>query len=950
MVEHHQTHPTNFSFLFLLTTSSLLHLSSAASTTIATSTASKDDAAVMSKLAKSLTPTPTGWSTSNPCDWTGIACDSSGHVTSISLSSKSLSGQLPSELNLLSHLKSVSLQRNSLSGPLPSLSNLPSLQQAYLDNNNFTSIPSPFLTGLTSLQTLSLSENPNLPPWTLPETLADSTTLTTLYIGNSNLVGTMPDIFASLPSLQNLRLSYNNLTGALPPSFAKSGIQNLWLNNQRIGISGRIDVLGLMSQLSQVWLHQNQFSGPIPDLSQSTSLFDLSLRDNELTGPVPTSLTMLPKLVNVSLQNNKLQGPLPSFPSGVQVSLGETNNFCNPKPGPCDPQVTTLLEIAGGLGYPMGLAESWSGNNPCDGWKSISCDSKGSVTVLNFGKQGWSGIISPAIANLTGLTTLLLNDNNLTGTIPPGLTKLAQLRLLDVSNNNISGEVPSFGSGVTVKISGNPFLGGKIVSAGNATSPSPPSSSSPSSSNSSSPSESSSGGTTGSSSGGTGTGTVGTRKSSTSLWVIVGSAIAAVIVIVILSLVVYIRVVKKRSRRSKWASKGKEKSKKGGGSGSEMPSQSSADNTDIQVHDGGNVAIPIEVLREVTNNFSDDNILGRGGFGVVYRGQLQDGTQIAVKRMEAMVSSSKGLSEFQAEIAVLSKVRHRHLVALHGFCINGSERLLVYEYMPQGTLAQHLFSEMGLPPLTWKQRVTIALDVARGVEYLHGLAQQSFIHRDLKPSNILLGDDMRAKVSDFGLVKNAPDGKCSVETRLAGTFGYLAPEYASTGRVTTKVDVFAFGVVLMEIITGRKALDESLPDENSHLVTWFRRVLILNNKDSIRKSLDPVLDPDEETFESICKVTELAGHCTAREPLQRPDMGHVVTVLSPLVEQWKPTSQEVEDSFGIGFGMSLPQAIQQWQLGEGTTVIPSGYHYSYNTPISTPEGTSGFALGPRDGR
>lgn len=167
--------------------------------------------------------------------------------------------------------------------------------------------------------------------------------------------------------------------------------------------------------------------------------------------------------------------------------------------------------------------------------------------------------------------------------------------------------------------------------------------------------------------------------------------------------------------------------------------------------------------------------------------------------------------------------------------------------------------------------------------------------------------------------------------------------------MTTKVDVFAFGVVLMEIITARKALDESLPDENSHLVTWFRRVL--NNEDSIRKSLDPVLDPDEETFESICKVTELAGHCTAREPLQRPDMGHVVTVLSPLVEQWKPTTQEVdEESFGIGFGMSLPQAIQQWQSSEGTSTIPSGYHYSYNTPVSTPEGASGVAFGPRDGR
>ncbi|KAL7245236.1 hypothetical protein ACSBR2_000538 [Camellia fascicularis] len=165
-------------------------------------------------------------------------------------------------------------------------------------------------------------------------------------------------------------------------------------------------------------------------------------------------------------------------------------------------------------------------------------------------------------------------------------------------------------------------------------------------------------------------------------------------------------------------------------------------------------SISIQVLRQVTDNFSEENVLGRGGFGIVYKGVLHDGTIIAVKRMESGAMGTKGMNEFQAEIAVLTKVRHRHLVALLGYCINGNERLL---------------RELGYPHLTWKQRVTIALDMARG----------SFIHRDLKPSNILLGDDMRAKVADFGLVKNAPDGKYSLETRLAGTSGYLAPEYAT---------------------------------------------------------------------------------------------------------------------------------------------------------------------------
>ncbi|KAK2971419.1 hypothetical protein RJ640_025369 [Escallonia rubra] len=898
-----------------------------------------DDAAVMAKLAKSLTPTPTGWSGSNPCKWTGVSCDSSGRVSSISLASKSLSGELPPDLSTLTSLSSLSLQRNHLSGAVPPLSNLNSLEEIFLDNNNFTSIPADFLSGLTSLQTFTISENPSLPPWTIPEALANSTTLVTFLAGRSNIEGTMPDIFGAFPNLQNLRLSYNNLTGPLPTSFAKSGIQNLWLNNQMLGLSGVLDVIGSMSQLTQAWLHVNQFSGPVPDLSQCTALSDLQLRDNQLTGVVPPSLMSLPKLTNVSLQNNKLQGPVPSFPKGVQVSLGNTNSFCDTSPGPCDPQVTALLAVAGALGYPMTLAESWEGNNPCQNWNFISCDTKGTVSVINFGKQNWSGTISPAIANLTALKTLLLNDNRLTGSIPASLTSLGQLQLLDVSNNNLSGKVPAFGSQVTLKTSGNPFLGKDLPSGGG-------------------------GPSGGSSSGGNSSSGANATKSSASQWVIAGTVVAAVVVLVALSVVIYRYYVKKQSKKNhsgQSIQKGNEKEKENSGGdvngygpiASELPSQSSAGNSDFNVYDGGNVVIPIEVLREVTNNFSEDNILGKGGFGVVYKGQLHDGTQIAVKRMESALVNTKGLNEFKAEIEVLTKVRHRHLVALHGFCVNGNERLLVYEYMPQGTVGQHLFycSEMGFTPLTWKQRVTIALDVARGVEYLHSLAQQSFIHRDLKPSNILLGDDMRAKVSDFGLVKNAPDGNYSVETRLAGTFGYLAPEYASTGRVTTKVDVFAFGVVLMEIITGRKALDETLPDDKSHLVAWFRRVVI--NRDSIRNSLDPSLNPDEETFESIYKVTELAGHCTAREPYQRPDMGHAVNVLSPLVEQWKPASHDEEDSFGIDLHMSLPQALQRWQANEGTSILTNDLYNTYSqTSTSTPKEASGVTgpFGSKDGR
>uniref|UniRef100_A0A0D3DA81 Protein kinase domain-containing protein n=2 Tax=Brassica oleracea var. oleracea TaxID=109376 RepID=A0A0D3DA81_BRAOL len=336
-------------------------------------------------------------------------------------------------------------------------------------------------------------------------------------------------------------------------------------------------------------------------------------------------------------------------------------------------------------------------------------------------------------------------------------------------------------------------------------------------------------------------------------------------------------------------------------------SHSGSANSDIHVVESGNLVISIQVLRSVTNNFSEENILGTGGFGVVYKGELNDGTKIAVKRMEssASVVSDKGLAEFKSEIDVLTKMRHRHLVALLGYCLDGNERLLVYEYMPRGTLSQHLFhwKEEERKPLDWTRRLAIALDVARGVEYLHTFAHQSFIHRDLKPSNILLGDDMRAKVSDFGLVRLAPEGNYSIETRVAGTFGYLAPEYAVTGRVTTMVDIYSLGVILMELVTGRKALDVTQREDSVHLVTWFRRVAAskVRDENAFKNAIDPNIKLDEETLASVEKVWELAGYCCAREPYQRPDMSHIVNVLSSLTVQWKPTDVEPDDLNGIDY-------------------------------------------------
>ncbi|XP_019178383.1 PREDICTED: receptor-like kinase TMK4 [Ipomoea nil] len=874
-----------------------------------------DDATVMANLAKSLTPTPAGWTGGDACSWPGVNCNGMGNVRSINLSSMAVAGRLPPDLNRLSSLKFLILQKNRLSGQIPSFSSHTSLEHLMLDDNKFTSVSPNFLAGLASIRTISLNEIPTLSPWKFPAEITESPFLVSFSCSRCSLYGEIPDIFGSISGLQILRLSYNNLTGTLPPSLEKSGIQELALNNQLQGLTGGIEVIGKMEHLSHVRLHVNRFTGPIPDLSRCHFLSEVTLRDNLLTGVIPDSFTSLHKLSLVSLQNNKFQGPPPTFLQGVQVTLGTTNNFCVPSTvaGNCSLLVNILLEVAKDLGYPMVLADSWTGNDPCkNDWTFIACDANGDVTVINLSNHNWAGSISPAIGNLTGLKELILHDNKLTGEIPDSLADLPALHLVDVANNNISGEIPSFSDDVIVKVDGNPWIGTELPPPG-----APPDSG---------------------------------MKRNTELTPTVIAAITLVAVINFIALfwIIYRRCKKMRSRKYKWlkgkGSGGKEKSE--GPPVNVSPygaitseSASGHGSSEIPLYESGHVLIPFEILRESTNHFSDGNILGRGGFGIVYKGTLYDGTRIAVKRMEASLLTSKGTLEFKAEIEVLTKVRHRHLVALHGYCVNGNERLLVFEYMPQGTLGQHLFRRDGFPPLTWKQRVTIALDVARGIEYLHSLAQQSFIHRDLKPSNILLDDGKRAKVSDFGLVKNAPDGGTSLETKLAGTFGYLAPEYAATGRVTTKVDVYSFGVVLMELMTGRKALDDSLPEESIHLVPWFRRLLA--NREKLRSILDPCLNPDDETFESICRVADLAGYCTAREPQQRPDMNHAVNFLSPLVEQWIPVNTGEEDdgyeNDDDDFQMSLPQALQRWKANEDSTMVSEDYSYMYGDDSCTME-------------
>ncbi|EHA8587021.1 receptor-like kinase TMK4 [Cocos nucifera] len=852
------------------------------------SAASDGDRQAMLDIAKKLANLPPSWTGTDPCQWSGVTCRS-GRIDTINLALKGVSGTLSSSISKLSSLSSLQLQQNQISGPLPSLSNLSDLETIFLHGNAFSSIPNDFFTGLSALQSVSLDDNP-LAPWVIPADLAKSADLMTFSASNTSINGEIPEFFGTLSSLQSLRISYNNMTGGLPDSFGGSGIQSLWLNNQQspTKFSGSIDVIGSMTQLSLVWLQSNSFTGPIPDLSKLGSLASFNVRDNSLTGVVPPSLTSCLTLKNVSLSNNQLQGPYPKFAGGVNADIDKGNNFCNSVPGPCNAVVTALLAVAEGFEYPLKLATSWTGSDPCGGnWFGVNCDNENNINVLNFANQHFPGFISPDISNFTSLTRLILSNNNLSGPIPDTLKMLPKLQLLDVTNNNLSGIVPHFPDYVTLKLGGNPLLGRTSGSGGGSSSSSP----------SGGPSESSSSGNQPS----------GSKSSGA---VIAGTVVAVLILIACLLAFFYSIYRKKHLRRfgqvpTRTPPNEPELGKIGvmGREMGEIYRQSSPGSANTFMIDPQGMHMSIQSVRRATNNFSEENILGRGGFGVVYKGN-HNGTLIAVKKSRVDLAGNKGSNEFKAEIDVLSKVRHRHLVALLGYYDDGNERLLVYEYMPGGTLEQHLFdyNNIKCSPLTWKQRLTIALDVARGVEYLHSLAQESFIHRDLKPSNILLDNDMRAKVSDFGLVKHCVDKQKSMMTRLAGTFGYLAPEYAHyeydlrdhsilivTGKVTTKVDVYAFGVILMELITGQKVLDDSRPDGDTNLVPIFQRNIV--NKDEFLKSCpDPILNLDEEACTGLMEVAELARHCTARVPHHRPDMSYAVNKLALLVERWKPAT------------------------------------------------------------
>ncbi|WOL09386.1 serine/threonine-protein kinase [Canna indica] len=290
-------------------------------------------------------------------------------------------------------------------------------------------------------------------------------------------------------------------------------------------------------------------------------------------------------------------------------------------------------------------------------------------------------------------------------------------------------------------------------------------------------------------------------------------------------------------------------------------------------------------LKTATQGFSQSNFLGKGGFGPVFKGFVDDKLKpglkpqtVAVKQLD--LEGNQGHKEWLAEVIFLGQLRHQHLVKLIGYCCEDEHRLLVYEFLTRGSLENHLFKRYSAS-LPWITRLKIAIGAAKGLAFLHDI-EKPVIYRDFKASNILLDSDYKVKLSDFGLAKDGPLGdETHVSTRVMGTQGYAAPEYIMTGHLTVKSDVYGFGVVLLELLTGRRSVDKNRPSRQQNLVEWARPSL--NDSRKLSRLMDPCLD-GQYSIQGAQKAAAVAYQCLSQNPKSRPHMSTIVQTLEPLLD------------------------------------------------------------------
>lgn len=737
---------------------------------------------------------------------------------------------IPPELGKLINLVHLDLSSCNLTGPIPAeLGNLHMLDTLFLQKNQLTGGFPPQLGNLTSLKSLDISINELTGE--IPIDLSGLKELILLNLFINNLHGEIPACIAELPKLEKLNLWRNNFTGSIPSKLGMNGkLVEIDLSSNRLtGLIPKSLCFGRNLQI--LILLDNFLFGPLPDdFGQCHTLSRVRMGQNYLSGTIPAGFLYLPELSLIELQNNYISGQLSNEKSSASSKLEGLNLSNNRLSG----ALPSAIGNYSGLKNLLLTGNSFSGDIPSDIGRLKS------ILKLDLSRNNFSGTISPQIGNCLSLTYLDLSQNQLSGPIP---VQIAQIHILnyiniswnhfneslpeeigsmksltsaDFSHNNLSGSIPE--TGQYLFFNSTSFIGNPYLSVSGST---------PTNITSNSPSK-------------LGNGSDNKTKVPT-----IYKFIFAFGLLFCSLIFVVLAIIKTRK----------------GSKNSNMWKLTAFQKLEFTSED-------------VLQCLKDNNIIGRGGAGIVYKGTMPNGDHVAVKKLGISKGShDNGLS---AELKTLGKIRHRYIVRLLAFCSNKDINLLVYEYMVNGSLGEVLHGK-NAGHLQWDTRLKIAIEAAKGLSYLHHDCSPMIIHRDVKSNNILLNSELEAHVADFGLAKYfRNNGTSECMSAIAGSYGYIAPEYAYTLKIDEKSDVYSFGVVLLELITGRRPVG-NFGEEGMDIVQWAKMETNWS-KEGVVKILDERLK--NVAIVEAMQVFFVAMLCVEEYSIERPTMREVVQMLS----------------------------------------------------------------------
>ncbi|KAI4340001.1 hypothetical protein MLD38_024882 [Melastoma candidum] len=749
-------------------------------------------------------------------------------LQSLLLWQNSLTGLIPDELGSCGELTVVDLSENLLTGSIPrSFGNLLKLQELQLSINQLTSSIPPEITSCTAMTQLEIDNN--YISGGIPAGIGNLKNLTLFFAWQNRLTGNIPTGLSQCQNLQAVDFSYNNLSGSVPKEiFGLTNLTKLLLLSN--DLSGFIPPdIGNCTALYRLRLNRNRLSGTVPsEIGKLASLNFLDLGDNRLEGGIPPALSGCGKLEFMDLHSNRLSGPLPDpLPQSLQVIDVSDNGLT----GTLNASIGSLIEL-----MKLNL-----GRNQLSGRIPVEISSCTQLQQLDLGENGFFGEIPKEIGQLSSLEiSLNLSFNQFSGELPlqfSGLTKLADL---DLSHNKLSGSLSILAdlqNLVYLNVSFNEFSGELPDTVFFKKLP---------------PSDLA---------GNQGLHVLGkldalgshsksSARAHKAAKTVTSILVAASVVLVLLAIYMLIQ--------------GRRQINKG-----------------LMGHGTWEVTLYQKLdcsIDDIVRNLTANNVIGTGSSGAVYRVMTPSGETFAVKKMWSMEESGA----FSSEIQTLGSVRHKNIVRLLGWCSNRHVKLLFYDYLPKGSLSS-LLHGTGKGEAEWETRHEIVLGVAHALAYLHHDCVPAILHGDVKAMNVLLGPRYEPFLADFGLarvVSKDSFSKVSRSPRLAGSYGYMAPEHATMQRITEKSDVYSFGVLLLEVLTGRHPLDPTLPG-GAHLVQWAYEHLITNQEPA--DILDSNLRGREDrAMHEMLQTLAVSFLCLSTRASERPTMKDVVAMLNEI--------------------------------------------------------------------